>query len=681
MIGSRLLIAVILWGVASGALAISLGRSQGSALLGRPLSISVLMSLDGTEAASESCVSADVFYADTRVDSSRVRASLDRTSSGQEAMIRVRSSAVVDEPVVTVHVRAGCTRVVERRYVLLADPVSPQTTLPADPASAREADARRPFVLEGLLKPPTDRATAAQSRAAKPSVRLADRAPPAGKAAELRPAAKPVARLKLEPVDLTVETSPRLRASNELLSSPATSDGQRAIAAALWKALSAEPEDMLKEAEKMRSIETDLRRLSAESTTNQLALAELRSQLHAQQQNARLWMGALFAALVVAIFGFLIWRGKFSEHSRPWWRRKKAAEMNWFGSELGGNADLDRDSIPIDSDLLYSMPPESNASVVQETPKPPRRAAAPRPSSAFRPPSSRRGHTDFALSMPHMPRALKAEELFDVQHQAEFFMSIGQPDQAVAALRNHILEDSQTSALIYLDLFNLYHQLKRRNEFDGLRTEFSRLFNAEIPSFEAYTETSQGLDAHESMLSRIVSLWPDPKVLEVIEEAVFREPGDRAEMFSLEAYRELLFLYGIAKEIVEASPAGKSSLLDFDLPSLPSLPTLVPPDSGRNIPIPGPSSGPVVSQPSGRPVESRAAVLAAVPSQRGVDIDLDMLEVEKSFPTAAVAAGVPMGSSSPPYRPATAEFGDFNLIDFELSGVTAQPRGGNPEKK
>lgn len=681
MITSRLLIAVILWGMASGALAISLGRSQGSALLGRPLSISVLVSLDETEVASESCVSVDVFYADTRVDSSRVRASLDRTSSGQDAMIRVRSSAVVDEPVVTVHVRAGCTRVVERRYVLLADPVTAQTALPTDPASMREPDARRPLVLDGLVRLPADKATAAPGRAAKPPVRLAGRTPPpAGKAAELRPVAKPVARLKLEPLDLTVEASPQLRASNELLSLPATSDGQRAMAVALWKALSAEPEDLLKEAEKMRSIETDLRRLSAESTTNQIALAELRSQLRAQQLNARLWIGAVFAALAVAIFGFLIWRGKFSEHSSPWWRRKKAAEMNWFGSGLGGNADPGRDSIPVDSDLLYSMPPDRNASAELAS-MPPRRAAAPGPVSAFRPPSSRRGHTDFALSMPHMPRALKAEELFDVQHQAEFFMSIGQPDQAIAVLRNHILEDSQTSALIYLDLFNLYHQLKRRNEFDGLRAEFSRLFNAEIPSFEAYTETSQGLDAYESMLSRVVSLWPDPKVLEVIEEAVFREPGGRAEVFSLEAYRELLFLYGIAKEIVEASPAGKSSLLDFDLPSLPSLPTLVPPDSGRNIPIPGTSGGPVVPQPSVRPVESRAAVLAEVRSRRRVDIDLGMLEVEKSVPTAAVAAEVSMTSGSPPSRPATAEFGDFNLIDFELSGVTDQPRGGNPEKK
>jgi len=641
--------------------------------------MSVLLALDGTEASSEWCVSADVFYADTRVDTSRVRASLEKTSSGQEALIRVRSSAVVDEPVVTVHVRAGCTRVVERRYVLLADPVSAQTAIPLDPASAREPDARRPPVLEGLLKPSSDKETTAPSRVAKPPVRLADRASPAGKTAEQRPAGKPAARLKLEPLDLTVETFPQLKASTELLTLPATSDGQRAMAAALWKALSAEPEDLLKEAEKMRSIETDLRRLSAESTRNQLALTELRSQLHAQQQNARLWMGALFAALIVAIFGFLIWRGRFSEHASPWWRRKKATEMNWFGSELGGNADPDRDSIPIDSDLLYSMPPDRNASAEQAS-NPPRRAAAPRPSSA-RAPSSRRGHTDFALSMPHMPRALKAEELFDVQHQAEFFMSIGQPDQAIAVLRNHILEDSQTSALIYLDLFNLYHQLKRRNEFDGLRAEFGRLFNAEIPSFEAYTETSQGLDAYEAMLSRIVSLWPDPKVLEVIEEAVFREPGDRAEVFSLEAYRELLFLYGIAKEIVEAPPARKSSLLDFDLPSLPSLPTLVPPESGRKTPIPGPSASPLAPQPAARAVESRAAALAEVPLQRDVDIDLRALEMEKSIPASMAAAGVATASGSPPSSPATAEFGEFNLIDFELSGVTAQPKGGHPEKK
>lgn len=674
----RLLAVAFLWSVASGAFAISLGRSQGTALLGRPLSMSVLLTLDGSEASPELCVSADVFYADTRVESSRVRASLEMRSSGQEAIIRIRSSAVVDEPVVTVQVRAGCTRMVERRYVLLADPVSSQTALPANQAEPVREQAASPSVPQGAPQVRASPAGAAPALSGKPPPRVADGPRPPAKKVVGRPAAKPVARLQLEPLDLTLETFPQLKASTELLSTPAVSDGQRAMAAALWKALSAEPADLLQEAEKMRSIETDLRRLIAESRTNQLALAELQTQLQVQQRNTRLWIGAFCAALIVAIFGFLIWRGRFQEHSTPWWRRKKAAEMNWFGSELGGNADLAQDSTPIDSDLLYSMPPDRSSNVnAGEPPKP--LGATARPFSS-RPPPSRRGHTDFALSMPHMPRALKAEELFDVQHQAEFFLSIGQHDQAVAVLRNHILEDSQTSALVYLDLFNLYHQLKRRNEFDALRTEFSRLFNAEIPAFDAYMETSQGLDGYQAMLSRIVSLWPDPKVLEVIEEAVFREPGDQAEVFSLEAYRELLFLYGIAKEIVEAPPVRKAGQADVDLPSLPSLPTLVPPEAGGETSLAARGPGtPGMHRAPAKHVNP-PGVLADAASRAHLDIDLSVLGEE--IPLAALAPATPDGVSSipPTPKPLTPGFGDFNLIDFELSGATSQPGNVVPRK-
>ncbi|OOG39785.1 hypothetical protein [Polaromonas sp. A23] len=446
------------------------------------------------------------------------------------------------------------------------------------------------------------------------------------------------------------------------------------MAAALWKALMAEPEDVLKDAEKISSIEADLKRLNSESKKNQLALADLQVQLQLQQRDARWWIGGLLAVLVLLISGFFFWRRATSERAAPWWRRKKASEMHWFASALGGNADVGRDSVPIDSDLLYSMPPDGNAGA--ELASRPSRVT-PKPASSFMPPSSRRGHTDFALSMPHVPRAVKAEELFDVQHQAEFFVSIGQHEQAVAVLRNHISEDSLTSALVYLDLFNLYHQLKCRTEFDGLRVEFSRLFNAEIPPFDTYTEVSLGLEVHEAALARIVSMWPSPKVLEVIEEAVFREPGDQTEVFGLEAYRELLFLYGIAKEIVQTHSVANSSLLDFDLPSLPPLETG---GAGRELPAPETAVAPSVQSSPAKRGDSRAAALQNTLSQRGVDIDLGALETEKSFVAVPARGAVPIVARAAPSHSPAEDFGEFNLIDFEISSLSSRPEGGKPKK-
>ena len=52
-------------------------------------------------------------------------------------------------------------------------------------------------------------------------------------------------------------------------------------------------------------------------------------------------------------------------------------------------------------------------------------------------------------------------------------------------------------------------------------------------------------------MTRIQSLWNTPRVLDVIEESLFRKPGRPSEAFGLEAYRELLMLYAIANEFVD----------------------------------------------------------------------------------------------------------------------------------
>ena len=160
--------------------------------------------------------------------------------------------------------------------------------------------------------------------------------------------------------------------------------------------------------------------------------------------------------------------------------------------------------------------------------------------------------SDFGLSMSHPSRAVKAEELFDVHQQADFFVSIGQHEQAIDVLRNHVGDDAETSALVYLDLFNLYNQLGRKSDYEALREDFNGRFNTKIPEFESYTVAGPGLEAYQSALLRIQALWPSPKVLEVIEDSIFKRPENDSEAFSLQAYRELLMLYSVAKGIIGA---------------------------------------------------------------------------------------------------------------------------------
>jgi hypothetical protein len=81
--GIRLAVAMSLvlqcWPMAADAL--SLGRSRGAALLGRPLDVSILATLEPQEATPEaSCFSPEVFYGDTLVGSQNVSVTPVRTS-------------------------------------------------------------------------------------------------------------------------------------------------------------------------------------------------------------------------------------------------------------------------------------------------------------------------------------------------------------------------------------------------------------------------------------------------------------------------------------------------------------------------------------------------------------------------------------------------------------------------
>lgn len=667
MTASRLLLVFLLGGASSAGMALSLGRSEGAPLLGRPLDMAIRVVLDDAELLPAACVRADVFYSDSRVEHSRIRVSLEKTGSGGDTLIRIRSNAVVDEPVVTLHVRAGCATSTERRYVLLADPAPQQ----AAPPAPRTRLAVNPSAIE-TLPPALDKVErpATPRRPVQP-VRKTDAAASAVATALPRISAKPAARLTLEPLDLSLELPPQLRISRELSSPPPASAGQRALAAAMWKALTAEPEDVLRDAEKLSSMEADLRRLGADTEANKEALGRLREQLQLQQREAMAWTYAGLVALGLGVAAAIYLRrrryaGRDAEETGgPWWRRKKPARMEWFAGDMGDHARPGEDSLPADSDLLY-LPPQGRNAHAGDRDQRPSGAAARASFEAPPPPLSRRDRGDFALSMPHTPRSAKAEELFDVQHQAEFFMSVGRHDQAVEVLRNHIGEDVQTSALIYLDLFGLYHQLKRRADFDELRGEFNRLFNADIPPFELYTGTSQGLESYEAVLSRIVALWPTPGVLPVIEESVFRKLGAQTEPFGLEAYRELLFLYGIAREIVQTQPAPGESLLDFDLPSSP-MAVAAPADSnhrGRGKPAASDLAFPPISLTPGHDLPA-------------LDIDLDTLGRD---PIAALltlpAAPVSLRLSKEGNAGAGAAAEEGNLIDFDLSGSSLRPAPG-----
>ncbi len=717
--------------VAASSMAMSLGRHSGATLIGRPLDISVQAVLEPQEDAGSLCLEADVFYADNKIDKSRVRVTLEKSASTpQQALIRIRSTILVDEPVVTIYLRVGCLLKTERRYVSLAELVSEAAPDRSAPAPLPSAAPARPAVipplntatssLEAVAPKATQPVKRSRSRVAAAAAPLeAGNATPV-EAVPVSPAKDqaqtpktkqprtPVAtkdsktanpgkaRLKLEPLDLVIERDPQLKSSAELLSIPAANPQERAAASALWRALSAQPQDILRDTEKLEALEKSVRSLQAQSQKTLLSIDDLNIKL--QKAQSERYANALVYALIVlllaatASLAYLLRHRLFGRRAetgdKPWWRKNETYENPheaWIDSSpLDDAYDLGVSrASPIPKSKLVDV--NVDFGIDQISSKPVGIRAAVTPNFADSVPFEHKDKSGFGSSMLHPSRAVKAEELFDVQQQADFFVSIGQHEQAIELLRSHIAENLETSALVYLDLFNLYHQLKRPAEYENLRGTFNQRFNAQIPAFEVYTDKNLGLESYQLALSRIEALWPSPKVLEIIEESLFRQPDTNTEAFNLEAYRELLLLYSVAKEIIspETSAGVTKATKKFDLPDRPADSADSRPMTFMSTAIQPLSANLAANQPSAEQSELIKTFAAATipPASRrlGLDIDLDnlmTLEDRASSDAASDAqffdqfdANATVAVSAPgsaPLPPANAATDADNLIDFEI---------------
>ncbi|MDE2077837.1 MAG: hypothetical protein KGI91_12315, partial [Burkholderiales bacterium] len=114
-------------------------------------------------------------------------------------------------------------------------------------------------------------------------------------------------------------------------------------------------------------------------------------------------------------------------------------------------------------------------------------------------------------------------------------------------------------------------------------------FNAHAPLWEADPSHGHELNDYPGVLERIQALWPHPdKALEVLERSLMRQDAE-SYTFDLPAYRELLLLYSVLRDVTEHESHGyvdlggtRSSVpkldLDTDSPLMATLPMKALPD-------------------------------------------------------------------------------------------------------
>jgi hypothetical protein len=357
---------------------------------------------------------------------------------------------------------------------------------------------------------------------------------------------KPVggSRLKLEPLDLSFDRDPVLRLSDELLIVPQElATPERAQAAAIWRALNLSPEDALRDAQRLESLQTDIAAIQTVTSNNQKSLLELREKLQ-RAQSEKYANGLVYSLIALCMFAFaavvFLWQRLRQVQAPSWTQGIDASDSMLVYADQG------HDPQPTAPEPEKQVTPPFNPSVTSPT------ASAvdldinlmEAPSSAPRP------QRDSASSAFANSRSMNSQELVDIRQQAEFFITLDQHDKAIELLSTRVAQCGETSPLICLELLSLYHSLGRREDFDILRTEFNHWFTGYVPEFPSFLDEGQALNNYPGVLSRITELWPAPSVLDYIECTIYQHSNVQTDArFDLQAYRELLLLHSIAKRI------------------------------------------------------------------------------------------------------------------------------------
>lgn len=562
--------------------ALTLGRAHGAVVLGQPLDIAVPVQTDDSDDILSLCLDADVTYGDVLQAKGRFTLTPGPAANGQSASVRIRSSLPVDEPVVAVNLKAGCTQKVSRRFVFLADlpsdaalalkPAMPPASLPVaavvPPASVTVVPGKSAV----LTTPPVvsrGKATAAKSNTPPAGVPV-PLATLASKTAKLSAKAKPI--LTLAAVELRDVRDLDLKFTQELFTLPIENSKSAAAAIALWQALNAQPEDVVRDRQRLQALDADVGVLRATTSKNEANLVQLKQRLE-EAESERFANGLVYglvALLLASLVGlFLMWRRPraVDKPSNSWWQGPGAVQTDQGtileqGSPRSGPSALGEIptrtafvDIDLDLDLGFDEPaaaPVKAIPTLTDSQVVPLDQAPP-----LSPVTNWVTDRGFSPSMVSALRTTNSEEVVDVRQQAEFFMSLGQNEQAIHMLMDRIDGPEDTSPLVYLDLMQLLRRLGRRIDFNECRDKFNRLFTGKAPDYANFNDKGKDLESYAEVVAHICAEWSSDLILEILEGCIFRRPDDDlGQPFDLQAFEDLLMLHGVATRLVTNARKG-----------------------------------------------------------------------------------------------------------------------------
>jgi hypothetical protein len=228
-------------------------------------------------------------------------------------------------------------------------------------------------------------------------------------------------------------------------------------------------------------------------------------------------------------------------------------------------------------------------------------SAAPKPSMAALKTS------DFALGT-HVPlRPVSVEELLDLDQQVDFFMVLGQEQAAIDLLLGHVRSTGGSNALPYFKLLEIYRAVGDEEAYERTRDRFNQRFNALAPAWPGDLRAGRELEDYPAVMARLQRAWAQPQRAMAELESLLLRRAD-LEPFDLPAYRDILMLHALVRELPKALPEAAPMLDDLPPGNDSAVDLLLPLDDDGESPETT-SPRPHLSSES-RSVQSRLAAWA-----------------------------------------------------------------------
>ena len=613
---------------APAAMAMSFGRTATTTTLGQRLDFIAQVAIDGDETVTRECISARVTAGDNRIAAENVRVTLEDPREPGLRAIRVTTRAAIDEPVVTIDLTVGCRSQMSRRFVAFVDPpalqlasAQPESLAPqrvetqvaplldivvrADAARARIAAQDDSARRGGALDPRRGtRGTVPGRRmsAAAVSVDGVARPRPASARKAVRPeaggardpsVARAAPRLRLDAAPAFAAATPsRIGAAappsrlSAAMPSPAGAQTQstkadaatEASLASAAAALEAASAALAQERAHIRELEAGLARVRGDSVAQQKTIGALQGRLR-QADGDRYLNGLVYSLAAAVVFFALLsaafWALRPRQRRRARWFEEQARQKKHAAAEAaaaGATMPAPRTSAPTQAPAISQHPSqwaESGHAILPVT--------APAtigglevttvlaPQSHYARMAEAGASANAAAASVTRGAAPSMEELIDLEQQAEFYVVLGQDEAAIALLTAHLSEIGAASPLPFLQLLEIHQRRGDRASYEAVREDYHDNFDAFAPEWSTDLHLGRSLEEYPQAIARLQALWPTPlHAMRTLDGLLFRR-NEADDAFDFPAYRELLFLYSIARELAGQVETGFGTI-DLFLP-------------------------------------------------------------------------------------------------------------------